>query len=128
MKKYITILLLAFSGLAFGADDYKCTVKNAGHINPTGKLENVQSWDFYIDKEFTVERKSGVISGRQFKNNLASTVPQVYDHEVNGYVVVTSSYNQVINYLQINNFEKELEKPFIYIMTNVVLTGKCTEY
>lgn len=108
--------------------DYKCTVKKASQITNKGKPEEVESWSFYVGKDFVVERNSGVISGEQFKNNIASIKPAVFDHFVNGYSVVASANDQVVSYLQINNFEESEQKPFILIQTNVVLTGTCLPY
>ena len=108
--------------------DYKCIVKNASQLTDKGKSEEVESWRFYVGKEFVVERNSGVISGEQFKNNIASIEPTVFDHFVNGYSVVASANEQVVSYLQVNNFEKSKQKPFILIKTNVVLTGTCLSY
>ena len=108
--------------------DYKCTVKKASQITNKGEPEEVESWNFYIGKNFVVERNSGVISGEQFKNNIASIKPAVFDHFVNGYSVVASANDQVVSYLQINNFEESKQKPFILIQTNVVFTGICTSY
>ena len=108
--------------------DFKCTVKRTGHISANGEFTDIKNRDFFLDKEFVVDRKTGVIVGKQFKNNIASIKPEVYDDEVNGYAVVAPSHNQIVSYLQINEFEETPGKPFIYIMTNVVLTGTCNSY
>lgn len=130
--KYLLILLFSIlSTSTFSADyegDYKCTVVSASRASEKGVFEGVNNWNFYIDEEFVVERNSGLISGSMFKNREGGISPEVYDHEINGYSVVSSTERQVVNYLQINNFVDGGDKPFIYIMTNVVLSGTCSSY
>jgi len=109
--------------------DFKCTVNAASNVNSKGDFEKIELWKFYINKEFTVERRSGVVSGKNFKNNIAGIKPAPYNDEFNSYSVVSvSAGSNVINYLQINKSEETKLKPFIYIMTNVVLTGVCHYY
>lgn len=124
----VFVFLWSSLSLAESKNDYKCSVFEANHVSEKGYFSGVESWDFFIGQEFTVERNTGVIAGHQFKNNIADINPQVYDHEVNGYAVVAQSHNQVVSYLQINNFEDSVSKPFIYIMTNVILTGTCKAF
>ncbi|MFT4756956.1 MAG: hypothetical protein ACI91R_001606 [Vicingaceae bacterium] len=131
LKISLACVVICSSFLAYSVEqktDYKCTIKNANQITKDGKPAEVESWNFYLGKEFTVERKSGVISGKQFKNNIASIKPIVYDHFANGYSVIAATNDQVYSYLQVNNFEESQKKPFILIQTNVVLTGICSPY
>lgn len=132
LLKIILIAIAILSSFSIQAlenkTDYKCVVKSASQVTEEGKPKEVESWGFYVGKEFAVERNSGVIIGEHFKNNLTPTKPAVYDHFVNGYSVIAVSNDQVYSYLQVNNFEESKQKPFILIQTNVVLTGTCTSY
>jgi len=129
--KILILCLSFFSFLIKASDstsDFKCTVKQAQHVAGSGKLDEVRSWDFFLDKDFVVERKSGVIVGKQFKNNIASIKPSVLDHKVNGYSVISATDTQVVSYLQINRIDGAAENAFIFIKNNVVLSGICLSF
>ncbi|MBU2923364.1 hypothetical protein Q4530_15040 [Colwellia sp. 1_MG-2023] len=131
MKVIIIYCLVFFSFLIQASDnnsDFKCTVKQAQHVAENGKLDEVKSWDVFLEKNFMVDRQTGIIVGQQFKNNIASIKPLVYDHFVNGYSVIAATNTQVVRYLQITTIDDSPKKVFIYIMNNVVLSGVCVSF
>ena len=131
MKKYIVILLLAFSGTAFG--NFKCIIKDAVHLEGTGLL-NHQSHLATMDlgKEFVVNRGTGLITGAGIVNNMSGQMPTVYDYlpQENGYKAVTIyKPNNTVDYLQINLFVEAKEKPFFFKGAwGTMASGTCVIY
>ena len=57
-------------------NDFKCTVKAASNVGVKGHIEDIESWGFYLNQEFTVNRVSGIVAGNQFKNNIYKTISE----------------------------------------------------
>ena len=131
MTKYIAILLLAFSGSAFG--NFKCTIKDAVNLEKNGLL-NHQSYLATKDlgKEFVVNRGTGLITGAGIVNNMSGQMPTVYDYlpQENGYKAVTIyKPNNTVDYLQINLFAEAKEKPFFYMGAwGTMVSGTCVNF
>lgn len=134
MFKSTIILFLVSWSLAVSAvgPDYKCKIERISFASgDSGSSYDLYS-NFYLGKEFTVDRKSGVMVG-ELKNAFV-TEPQVIDFgsTENSYKVVTTMRDDQgagagsnIYALNISEFESGAKKPFVFLQNDKVFYGYC---
>jgi hypothetical protein len=134
MSKYlVSVFLLLTSVNVFAVNDFKCTIKDAVNLEADGSL-NHKSYlvSGYIGKEFVVNRQTGIITGANITNTMSGKMPAVYDYlpNENGYKAVTHyKPNNIIDYLQINQYADKPEKPFFYKGAfGTMVSGTCVVY
>ncbi len=128
--KYIFSILILFSFNALAVQDYKCTITNASAPGENGELEVIGDKSV-IGKLFTVNRKTGDMSG-PIKNNYLST-PKVIDHgsKENSYKVISIMQNETtsnVYTLVIEEYAESSRKPFVYLSNSWVFYGFCEHF
>lgn len=132
----LIFLLLFFPAATYAhAQDYKCTINRLSVAGDEDDKFTTHSKKIYIGKEFTVERRTGVMSG-SLKNSFL-TAPEVVDFgstENSFKVVATMRREQGIGEgsnvfsLVINEFVAEPRKPFIFLENDRVYLGTCLHF
>lgn len=132
-KVFLLVLLLLTCGTCYANDGFKCTIKDAVHLENDGKLNHkseIVGW--YIGKEFVVDRKTGLIVGAKLSNSMTGQMPKVYDYNQaeNSYRAVTIYQKTgTIDYLEIHQYSKELQKSFLFKEAfGTILSGICIDY
>jgi hypothetical protein len=133
--KRTALLLFGACGVA-GAQslpNYSCTIERiqtAGH--PTKQVQAMHSRE-YLGKTFTVERRTGIMSG-VLKNSFV-TRPEVIDFGSidNSYKAVTtlrlnqgSGSGTNIHALVVNEYEKTSSKSFVFMDNDEIFFGSCS--
>ena len=111
---------------------YKCEILSELKLSANGTLRTEAGYDFYIGKVFHVDRKSGVLLGANLTNSGYEKI-DVLDpgsDEMSFKVVwmsaiVGNTGGRNVRYLEVREFEKKFEKPFILVTSGTVLTGTC---
>jgi hypothetical protein len=124
---------LLFTGNCYAFNNFRCIVKESYSLEDDGKLSSkTEVAKVKLNKEFIVNRQTGQITGDGFVNTMSGQMPVVYDYlpMENGYKAITIyKPNHTVDYLQINEFVKEMEKPFFYKGAwGEIITGLCTYY
>jgi len=113
---YISLLLLAFP--AYAVNDFKCTVNEVYDLKKSGVLAPGPGFVTpEVGSEFTVNRQSGQITAKKITNTMSGVMPTVYsvNPAENSYTAITIyKPNFTVDLLQISEYIKETEKPFIY--------------
>jgi hypothetical protein len=115
--------------------DYRCKIDRVATAEtpPNATLDFQQK--NYIGKEFTVERRTGLMAGAL--KNAYLTKPEVIDKgsEGNSYKVINSlkleqgaGRGSNVYMLVINEYSKEAQKPFVFAENDVIYFGKCTHF
>lgn len=123
------LLALAATTNARAADDFRCTIENtvAAKEMPINRI--------YIGKQFTVERRTGLMAGA-LKNSYV-TDPQVIDYgsTENSYKAVATmrkdqgaGVGSSIFALTINEYEEGDRKPFIFLQNDEAFLGWCEHF
>jgi hypothetical protein len=114
--------------------DYKCKVEYA--FNPAGNLVMYAEPSYWVNKEFSVNRRTGIMSGAL--SNSFTTMPKIIDLALSG----ENSY-KVVNYLSnaktgqggsniwslvIGEYLEGREKPFVFTWDLDVFTGNCVRF
>ena len=126
---WAVVLLLPVTTDVWAASDYRCTIERtvAAKESSLNKL--------YIGKQFTVERRTGLMAGA-LKNSYV-TDPQVIDYgsAENSYKVVTTmrkdqgaGAGSSIHALTINEYEQGNRKPFIFMQSDEAFLGWCEHF
>lgn len=117
------------AGNAWASPDYRCTVERAVSASESslGRM--------YIGKQFTVERKTGLMAG-VLKNSYL-TEPKVIDYgsSENSYKVVTTMRKEQgagagssLFALTINEYKDGASKPFVFLSDSDVYFGLCEHF
>lgn len=129
------LLSLFFISQANADSDYHCTIQRTATAEATPNATLELNEKNYIGKQFSVERKTGLIAGA-LKNSYA-TIPQVIDSgsKDNAFKVVTTmrieqgaGAGSNIYALTINEYDKSPKKPFIFLNNDVVFFGACEHF
>lgn len=131
MKLIFAFLFIVFTNASFAASAYKCIVTNTAALNINGKLSETEFTKFSKATEFVVDKGTGRISGGTFSNHNANGQPQVLDFgskEQAFKALTIFKPNITINYLYIEEFAENKEKPFMFIDGSNVFSGKCIAY
>ena len=130
----IALLVIGMKVWAVGPD-YKCKIERLSFASGDSGSSYETYKELYLGKEFTVDRKSGVMVG-ELKNSYV-TRPQVIDFgsSENSYKVVTTMRTDQgagagsnIYALNIEEFESGPKKPFVFMENNRIFFGFCEHY
>ncbi|WP_454867067.1 hypothetical protein [Pseudomonas lini] len=127
--KAIALLTLAATTNAWAAEDYRCTIEStvAAKEKPINRI--------YIGKQFTVEKRTGLMAGA-LKNSYV-TDPQVIDYgsTENSYKAVATmrkdqgaGVGSSIYALTINEYDEGDRKPFIFLQNDEAFLGWCEHF
>ena len=134
MKQVIFIIgVLLLAGNSYASNNFKCIVKDSFTLENNGMLsKKTNAAKNKINKEFTVNRQTGQMTGGGFINTMSGQMPIVYNHmpSENGFKAITIyKPNYTVDYLQINEYVKGKEKPFFYKGAwGGMVSGLCTYY
>ncbi|MBV7569562.1 hypothetical protein [Pseudomonas sp. PDM27] len=129
MKVWIGVVALVTATNSWATDDYRCTIENtfAAKEKPINRI--------YIGKQFTVERRTGLMAGA-LKNSYV-TDPQVIDYGSieNSYKAVATmrkdqgaGVGSSIYALTINEYDEGDRKPFIFLQNDEAFLGWCEHF
>ena len=123
------------SGYAQSYRDYRCRIERVATAAPAPNTSLDLQEKTYIGKEFTVERRTGLMAGA-IKNSYV-TKPQVVDpgSADNSYKVVTmmrrdqgiGSGSNVYT-LVVNEYEKAEKKSFLFLENDNAYFGTCVHF
>jgi hypothetical protein len=127
--KAVAVLILVVTTNAWAAEDYRCTIEStvAAKEKPINRI--------YIGKQFTVERRTGLMAGA-LKNSYV-TDPQVIDFgsTENSYKAVATmrkdqgaGVGSSIYALTINEYDEGDRKPFIFLQNDEAFLGWCEHF
>jgi hypothetical protein len=127
--KVVALLALAVATSAWAAEDYRCTIEStvAAKEKPINRI--------YIGKQFTVEKRTGLMAGA-LKNSYV-TDPQVIDYgsTENSYKAVATmrkdqgaGVGSSIYALTINEYDEGDRKPFIFLQNDEAFLGWCEHF
>lgn len=129
MKAWMGMVTLVATTNVWATDDYRCTIENtiAAKEKPINRI--------YISKQFTVERRTGLMAGA-LKNSYV-TDPQVIDYgsTENSYKAVATmrkdqgaGVGSSIYALTINEYDEGDRKPFIFLQNDEAFLGWCEHF
>ena len=111
------------------ASAYKCVIEGRLKLTDAGELERVKS-GFYVGKDFVIDRATGRMSGI-LTNHGSFGQPEVKDYgsSEQAFKVVTefSGYT-MIDYLYVQEFVEQRDKPFIFVTSDETFSGLCRDY
>ena len=139
VKLFIMLSITFFSALTTAANrggDFSCEVKAVQAVSKEGIVEpenfSGTAELLYLNKIFSVDRKTGIIVRDPAFENNSIVEPEVFDDPFNSFVVISGT-GQLHHILQIGFWSAnswwdgpENELPFLMIQTNVILSGICT--
>ncbi|WP_417452220.1 hypothetical protein [Kordiimonas sp.] len=116
---------------AMGAEDYLCDVTGAGRAEASGEFETSYFLKLVIGRQFSVDRKTGVMSGT-LKNNYVQP-PKLIDRgsKDNAFKVVTMDvFENTTNIyvLIIDEYIDGRNKPFVFLKNGSVYNGYCRHF
>ena len=129
------LLSLFFISSAHADSDYHCTIQKIATAETTPNTTLEFNEKNYIGKQFSVERKTGLMAGA-LKNSY-TTKPQVIDSgsKDNAFKVVTTmrieqgaGAGSNIYALTIKEYDTSQKKPFIFLKNDVVFFGACEHF
>ncbi|WP_218244067.1 hypothetical protein [Pseudomonas sp. Irchel s3h14] len=127
--KAVALLALAVTTNAWAAEDFRCRIEStvAAKEKPINRI--------FIGKQFTVERRTGLMAGA-LKNSYV-TDPQVIDYgsTENSYKAVATmrkdqgaGVGSSIYALTINEYDESDRKPFIFLQNDEAFLGWCEHF
>lgn len=131
MKRTSAVAFLGLMGAAnaWALPDYRCTVERTISASESSYSH------IYVGKQFTVERKTGVMAGA-LKNSYV-TEPQLIDYgsSENSYKVVSTLRREAgdvggsnVYALTINEYKDGARKPFVFLNNDDVYLGWCEHF
>jgi len=130
----IVFCLLLYTQVVHAGSDYRCTIERIIASGWTPAVTKHQD-AIYGGKQFTVERRTGLMAG-VLKNSF-TTSPQVIDQgsEDNSFKVVTTMRKDQgagagsnVYVLTVKEHHSSPKKPFIFLNNDVVYTGVCEHF
>lgn len=115
--------------------DYRCKIERVATSMPPPNPGNDFLTKTFVGKEFTVDRRSGVMVGTL--KNAYITRPDVIDHgsEENSFKVVTTLRKEQgdgrgssVLLLVVEEFQRGPSKPFVFVDNAEVYFGTCTHF
>lgn len=134
MRLLVGTFLFSLAGVAFAQQDYRCVIERVAKADNSPLLLKQLQKD-YVGKQFTVERRTGMMAGA-LKNSYRTT-PTVIDmgSTDNSYKVVNSlrkdqgvGFGSNAYMLVVNEFERSPEKNFLFADNDEVYFGTCTHF
>lgn len=129
------VLLLAVTTAVHAQTDYRCVIERVEHMNNASSSVTEMFDRVYIGKEFTVERRTGLMVG-VLKNSSASTTPEIVDagSKENSFKVVSivragdAGPGSAVVLLTVEEFAEGEKKPFLFVQTDIVFFGTCVHF
>lgn len=131
----VGLAAVALSGVASANSDYRCTIERLEiSFSPSKSVLELMR-DTYVGKQFTVERRSGLMAGA-LKNSFV-TSPQVIDvgSKDNSYKVVTTlrlgqgaGHGSNVYTLIIGEYFDTDRKPFLFAQNDTLYFGTCEHF
>lgn len=131
LTTFISLLMLLTTSPTLASSDYRCVILRI--VTANSNLEFYEQ--NYLNKEFTVERRTGLMAGA-LKNSYI-TKPQVIDSgsNENSYKVVTTmrreqgiGFGSNVYMLTINEYFIPSKKPFVFVENDTVFLGECEHF
>ncbi|MCW8876070.1 MAG: hypothetical protein OQJ89_00115 [Kangiellaceae bacterium] len=122
--------LLSISSLVY-AGSFECKISYSAFLANDGSLdENSKAAKKFLNQVFSVDRKSGEISGtiKHLDNFSDEVETKIYDYkpESNGFKIITiTEPNNIVFYFEVKEYLKQEKKPFIYKLGPLINTGLC---
>lgn len=119
------IFLIPFSASA-DADGYTCTFRTHAELSPKGLLKSeglFEKNDPTIGKVFSIDRKSGVITGYRVYGGRLKVVE--FGSKQNSFKAISEWTGSQLAYLIIEEIIAGYDKPFLYVSHMTVYTGIC---
>ena len=127
----VTLLLMLISPLSSAVvlhDSYSCEVKAIQKLGDDGSLVSDEFYKLlYSDSTFVIDRHTGRMLGEP-KNYSGIDQPEVIDRgskEQSLKVITTYGPYVYIDYLLVQIYVDNLEKPFMYVSGATIYTGLC---
>ena len=130
MRIILALLIVCGSNYAFAIDAYKCTIDYTATLQDNGDIQESDFTKLWLGKEFVVDKGTGRIKGG-LSNDNAFGKPQIIDYgskEQAFKVLTIFKPSTTINYLYIEEFNENQEKPFMFIDGTNIFSGKCLPY
>ena len=111
------------------ASAYKCVIEERLELTDAGALERVRSGS-YVGKDFVVDRATGRMSGI-LTNHGSFGQPEVEYWGLPGQafkVLTEFGGNKSNDYLYVQEFLEQSDKPFIFITSDEIFSGLCRDY
>lgn len=115
--------------------DYRCKIERVATSEPLPNAQIERQTKTYVGKEFTVERKTGLMAGA-LKNSYI-TRPEVIDFgsDDNSYKVVTTLRKEQgvgrgsnTYLLVVSEYKRRPAKPFLFVDNDEVYFGTCNHF
>jgi hypothetical protein len=125
--------LVSLPGAAQTSSDYKCVIERIETANNDADAKAL--YQSYIGKEFTVERKTGIMAGALKNNYVTEPVVVDFGSKENSFKVVTTmrrdqgvgaGSNAYI--LTVNEYVESERKPFLFAHNDAAYFGYCTHF
>lgn len=134
-KYVVLVLLFSISGFCFASQDYKCVIERLDHAG-VGKIDSPSFYfDMYIGKEFSVNRRTGIMSGALDNSFINSPIVVDVGSSDNSYKAVNflkkeqgAGAGTNIYALTVNEYVETEKKPFIFLRNDEVFYGYCTHF
>lgn len=132
----VSVILLMLSPLSVYAAEFQCSIKHVLRLNETGAFVTHEWSPNYQNREFTVDRATGKVTGTTALKVRLSNFNQEYAPQLLTSGKSGDSYKAITLYektgeaavLQINDEEAGSPKPFFYhTYIGMILTGTCAE-
>ncbi len=128
--RLIVLITVLFSTSVFALEDYQCLIRNVVTVGSNGDLKEVGDKSV-INKMFTVNRRTGDMTG-PIKNNYLSP-PSVLDYgsTENSFKAVATMKNEIttnVYVLTIEEFDESPQKPFVFLSNSNVFYGTCEHF
>ena len=131
MFRFLTLIVALSLGHAnyASASAYKCVIEERLKLSNAGELESIKS-GFYEGKDFVVDRATGRMSGILTNHgNFGQPEVKDYGSSDQAFKVVTEfSGNTMIDYLYVQEFVTQSDKPFIFVTMDETFSGLCRGY
>ena len=126
MKYILVILALFLAEISIAENHYFCTINAVSGLSASGDI-SVEYTKPYKGQSFSVSKVTGLMQGF-LQNDLGGT-PEIIQQAGKDYSfkVFTKSITKHTDgyYLQIQDFEHALSKPFMYIQSGYIYHGLC---
>jgi hypothetical protein len=125
---YLVVVAALLAGAVHaGSEGYVCTVATFSRLADDGTLRS-DGDDPIIGQEFTVDRQSGKIIGRYMASGGYTTTVLDFGSSSQTFKVLAKTPEGLfvhILYLEIQEFRKEILKPFLLVDSSLVYSGRC---
>jgi hypothetical protein len=132
---YLCAVLVSQPAGAQVLRDYRCTIERVAVAQDPPTQSLVFQEKNYLNREFTVERRSGLMAGT-LKNSYL-TKPQIIDFgsDDNSYKVITTMRREQgtgagsnVYVLVVNEYENGARKPFVFLDNDHIYFGRCIHF